>query len=1118
MSDLLQQRQQRIALASSSQRQAADPSFSVWVEASAGTGKTKVLSDRVLRLLLNGTPPSRLLCLTYTKAAAVEMNNRIAERLSAWAIADDSKLTSELEKLLGINLNSYPKASELLAQARRLFAVLLDTPGGIKIQTIHSFCQEILKRFPLEAKISPYFEIMDDRSAKEALENIKSEILQGHLSPVATEALSWLTAATSEFKFPEIMRSISDNRNMLEEYLSKYGSLDALIEQIAAKLKLSLQTTPKDIEQEFFQNSSPDDFCLLIKALSAGNDNSVQRSLELDNAVRSQDFASLCALLLTAKRQPRERFLQKASLSLYPEATAALAAITADLLSAIDKLTALNLLTATKAVLCLSQELLARYRSYKKLHSKMDYNDLIILTKKLLETPSVAEWILYKLDGGLDHILIDEAQDTSPEQWAIIKALTKEFFSGLGSKEKASTVFVVGDRKQSIYSFQGADPKEFENMHRYFKSSSPDFKDVNMEVSFRSTSAVLDAVNQVFAAEAARSGVALPKQNISHVPSRIGDAGRVEIWPLVEPDIDDNSDQVWRPPVERVSGMSASAKLARQIAETIQAKVTNREILRSQGRPLKYRDFLILVQRRNSFVEEIVRACKTVGVNIAGVDKIKLSEQIAVNDLLALAKFTLLPADDLNLACVLKSPLFGLTDDDLFTLCYNRGQATLWQRLQDNPSFAQISSSLQSLLSLAENCRPFEFFGHVLSNLQGRKKFIQRLGIECEDALDEFINLSLSFEQEHIPSMQLFVDWMQKDDVEIKRELEQSNLDAVRLMTVHGSKGLQAPIVILPDTVRLKTVKQEAGWLHDQDTIFYPLNKDYYESNCLRLNETEKELSLEEYHRLLYVALTRAEECLCICGYKKKNQPSPQSWYELCRQSLGNIMTPSANDILVYQTEQLTPAHNQAAPTIAPSVSAQPDWLTATVKEEAPLSRPLNPSHLDETNIAALSPLAASTDTLLYTRGRIIHKLLQLIPYSNTKNRRGAIKEFLQNQAPEISAAAGDQIASEVLNLVDDPRFAGLFGPDSAAEVALMGEVDGQIISGQIDRLVVTPSQVIIVDYKTNRPAAQNISDVPPAYLKQMRAYRRLIAKIYPDKAVTSYILWTNTAQMMPIE
>ncbi len=1115
MDDLLTQKQQRIASASFQQRQAADPTVSVWVEASAGTGKTKVLSDRVLRLLLNGTNPARILCLTYTKAAAVEMKSRIAERLSGWAVAEDAKLIDELEKLLGLNIATYGKSSELIAQARRLFAILLDTPGGIKIQTIHSFCQEILKRFPLEAKISPYFEVMDDRTANEALETIKKDMLQGNLSGAAGEALAFLTTNASEYKFPNIMKSITEQRNSFEDYFQNNYSLDDLISAAAQVLNIAPETSVTEIEQTFWRQLPQNDIATLGAALAAGTSTSQQKAATLQQSVKQHDFETYSRIFLTDKGTPREKLLVKQSITQYPSAEKIAANETYRLLTAKQQLSAANLLASTRAVLVLANELLKRYFTYKKNRSKMDYNDLIILTKRLLETPKVAEWILFKLDGGIDNVLIDEAQDTSPEQWAIIKALTKEFFSGLGSSQ--TTVFVVGDRKQSIYSFQGADPQEFEKMHHYFASQTTGFRNVNMEVSFRSTAAVLDVVNAVFASSKARAGVALPEQNIDHKPSRIGDGGRIEFWPLTEPDENDNSDKIWLPPVERIVGMSASAKLARQIAENIKAKVSNGELLKSKGRPLKYRDFLILVQRRNAFVEEMVRACKNAGVAVTGVDKIKLQEQIAINDLMALAKFTLLPQDDLNLACLLKSPLFALDDNDLFSLCYNRNTLSLWQRLQENNNYQTITSTLNRLKELSANLRPFEFFSYILNELKGRQKFTSRLGFECEDALDEFINLSLNFEQEHIPSMQMFVDWMQKDDVEIKRNLEQNDMDAVRLMTVHGSKGLQAPIVILPDTVRTKNSKKEAGLLKGEKALFYPLSKNDFEDTCCDLLEKEKQKELEESHRLLYVALTRAEECLCICGYKKKNKPNENSWYEICREAFAPIATETPDNILVYEVAQQTsPQTNPALPLEQKHVS-QPDWLTEPAKTEDLLAKPLTPSHQDETGIAALSPLLSGNENKLYNRGRLIHKLLQFIPSVPMNDRAETISRFLESQASDTPSEEQAKIATEVLTLINNPQFAPLFAENSLAEVALMGQVGDRIISGQIDRLVVTSDKVMIVDFKTNRPAAQNIQDVPLAYLKQMQAYRSLIAEIYPQKEIETYILWTNTAHIMKV-
>jgi ATP-dependent helicase/nuclease subunit A len=392
-------------------------------------------------------------------------------------------------------------------------------------------------------------------------------------------------------------------------------------------------------------------------------------------------------VFLTDEGKARARILVKDSIARFPEAEVYCADFINVCLDLLEKIKTVKLFLSTKSVLILANEMLEKYHNYKKVHSKLDYNDLIVITKKMFEEPKVAEWILYKLDGGIDNVLIDEAQDTSPEQWAIVKAITKEFFSGKGSHEKEPTVFVVGDRKQSIYSFQGADPAEFEKMHKYFEAESSNFKTVNMEVSFRSTAAVLDTVNVVFDFDKAKKGVVPENQNIKHAPSRIGDGGRVELWELVEQEDDDNNDKIWLPPVERIGVVSPSARLANKIAEMIKEKVTRGDVLKSKGRPLQYGDSLILVQRRTAFVEEMVRACKNIGVNISGIDKLKLLEQLAVQDLLSLANFLLLPQDDLSLAEVLKSPLFGLTDDDLFELCYNRKNDSLWHRLKQNSKY-----------------------------------------------------------------------------------------------------------------------------------------------------------------------------------------------------------------------------------------------------------------------------------------------------------------------------------------------------------------------------------------------------------------------------------------------
>ena len=1121
--DIEAQRKARIELATAQQRAASNPDCSVWVEASAGTGKTKVLSDRVLRLLLKGVQPGRILCLTYTKAAAVEMNTRIAGRLSRWAVINDVELQEELEKLLGFRLEDTSKAEEIKAQARKLFAVLLDTPGGMKIQTIHSFCQEILKRFPLEAKISPYFEVMDDRTAKEAVEEVKKRLLQKieeEPESRTARALAFITRQVSEFTFPKLMSSLTDNRSKIARLLGRYRSLDMLLAETSRRLGVSENETEEGLKQAFVSEIDVVKLKALTAALAQGSDTDRKKAVCLEAVLNSRRpevlYDDYHTVFLTADNQPRKNIATKKALAAYPEGADFALAEAERLTETDNKIAAARLLAATRAVLFLADDLIRGYNEYKKIHSKMDYEDLIVQTRELLENPGVADWVLYKLDGGIDNVLIDEAQDTSPDQWAIIRAITNEFFNGLGAKDKNCTVFAVGDRKQSIYSFQGADPQEFERMRRYFAEelkSSGNFNEVNLEVSFRSTAAILDTVNCVFADEKAKKGVALEGQSVVHTPSRIGEGGKVELWPLIEADDGENPD-IWLPPIERVTAESTSSRLAKMIAERIKCLVEGKEPLASQNRPLRYKDFMVLVQRRNSFVEEFVRACKNVGVAIAGIDKISLLEQVAVQDLVAVGKFILLPGDDLTLATILKSPLWGLTDDDLFELCYSRGDKSLWSRLGANPKYGKVYSELQTLLNMADFVRPFELYSYILNKMDGRRKFVSRIGYEAEDGIDEFVNLSLNFEQEHIPTLQLFIDWIEKDEVEIKRELEQSEADAVRIMTVHGSKGLQAPVVILPDTVRVKNIRNEAGLLLD-DVMYYPFSSADFETNCKRIKEREKELSLEEYRRLLYVALTRAEERLCICGYKLKNKPSEDSWYELCRVNLERIAHDNAGN-LEYEVIQERPV--KPAEEIQRTETAVPDfsWLRSAAPEEGPLAKPLTPSKADEDEPALISPIGHDGKSC-YRRGQIIHKLLQFLPVSESKNKGLVIEEFLRRNAADISDGDVEQIKNEVLRLLNDERFSAVFGKNSKAEVPVMGLADGRIISGQIDRLVVENDRVMIVDFKTNRPAASSPDEVPSGYLKQLKAYKALVEKIYPGRWVETYILWTDTACLMPI-
>ena len=1112
-------------LASLQQMSAANPSMSVWVEASAGTGKTKVLSDRVLRLLLAKVDPAKILCLTYTKAAAVEMNERIAKRLSNWAVEEEIKLKEEILALLGDNYNKQD-FQDTLYFARTLFARLLDTPGGMKIQTIHSFCQDILKRFPLEAGISPYFEVLDDRSAKEILQHIKLDLLKSvedDAENALSQAVVYLTQTISEYRFPEILNMITVNRGKIDNLLKMHrGQVDAIISLLEKKLNVSSKLSINDIKNIFMQQIDRNTLRLAIDAFSQGSTQDIDRAKTftsvLENHFSLELYKTYKSVFLTEKGTIRSSLATKPVIKKSPFISDFMNSEAERILEAETKIKALYVLQTTSAVLYIAKNIIDNYNAYKEIYAVLDYEDLILKTKNLLENNSVAEWVLFKLDEGIDHILVDEAQDTSPNQWAIIKALTQEFFAGFGShsdSELARSVFVVGDRKQSIYSFQGADPKEFDKMYHYFESRIQNFAKVQLDVSFRSTKAIMDCVNMLFSQELPKKGVVPDGEAINHLPYRLGEGGQVEVLPLVKEDKKEKNDYNWVLPVIREQKASLSARLAKLVAENIKKLVESKQILASKNRPVRYGDFMFLVQQRNAFVEEFVRACKSIGVQVAGVDKLKLLEQIAVQDLLSLGKFLLLPADDLSLAEVLKSPIFGLNDDDLFTLSYNR-KSTLFNRILTHPDYQELAEQLKKLLNLSGFVRPFELFNYVLVKLNGRKNFIARIGHEVEDVLDEFLNLTLVFEQQHTPSLEAFITWVAQDEVIIQKEMEQGENDTVKIMTVHGSKGLQAPIVILADTTHIKNKAYKSEFLWDNDVVYFPPAAAYYDENCKNIKNANLDADFDEYRRLLYVALTRAEDRLYIAGFTKNEDADEQSWYKLIENNIQSNITLAADDKrIIYnipQENDVKISEESAQTNIEQSYDYAAILSPAPV--ESPLAKPYTPSKdiADETDFSA-SPLA--DDGCFYKRGTVIHRLLQYISSLAEDKRLSAARTFLCKELPEFSAAEIQKIIDEVFNLCK--KYKEIFDINSMAEVPIIGEAEGKFISAKVDRLIIKDDKVIIVDYKTNRPAAKDLSEVPPQYLNQLRTYKLLLSKIYPDKQVESYILWTNTCNMMKV-
>jgi ATP-dependent helicase/nuclease subunit A len=1134
------------------QRNASDPMASVWVSASAGAGKTKVLSDRVLRLMLSGTEPHRILCLTFTKAAAAEMANRVNERLGHWATMEDRELHDDLFNLAG----TAPSGDET-RRARRLFASVLDAPGGMKIQTIHAFCQSLLRRFPLEAGLAPHFEIMDDRTAAETMADVQEEVLafarNGRDDDLA-DALSVVTGQVREGAFGEVMGELARERGRLKRMLAHHGGANRMRDAVYAALGVPNGQSEDDILRKALSDDAFDRDGLMrgLAALEAGTKTDQDRVLALAQFLektgiedRLAVFSDYRGVFFTAAGEPRAKLITKKAAENHPMGADALEAECARLIE-IDRLRkAAALAGATSALIRIGNAMLDRYAAKKALHARLDYDDLILTSLQLLQQQAgIAGWVLFKLDEGLDHILIDEAQDTNPEQWDVVRILAEEFFAGAGQHdEKPRTIFAVGDAKQSIYSFQRADPEKFTQMRAYFRERAreieAEWREVPMNISFRSTDAVLGTVDRVFAGMIAKQGVGDDGADVSHSPFRVGQAGRIELWPAVEPQ-ERAAEDPWTPPTRIVRLEDPEIRLARVIAGRIRHAIDTREELTSRGRPVRAGDFMILVRRRTAFVDEVVKALKERNVPVAGVDRMQITDQLAVMDLIAFGRFLLMPEDDLTLAEVLKSPLIGFDDDQLFEIAHNRPR-TLWLALREkagsddaDPAFLSAYEFLFKWLGRVDYERPFELFAELLGgrgdDARGvRARLVGRLGIEANDPIDEFLNLAMGYEADHAPTLQGFLHWLMAGDAEIKRDLEQSGRDEVRIMTVHGAKGLQAPIVFLPDTMQVPTQAPNLFWQEDRDLMYW-LPRVALETDVVaRLREGIAIKRDQEYNRLLYVALTRAEDRLYICGWQGKRKAPDHCWYNLCQQAMEGYASSETFDFTefsgsgwsgdgwVWETDQRE-APRADKVDIASGTADLPK--RTLIRDIAPIEafppKPLAPSRMMEDDEIHQSPLGGDQGQS-FKRGLLIHKLLELLPDLPEAKRRDAAERFLAQPVRALDADQQREITSETIAIFENPEFAPVFDTGSRAEVPLVGIVGGDVVSAQIDRLVVRENDVMIVDFKTNRPPPRDVEGTPRAYRRQMSIYKAALGQMYPDKNIRCYILWTNGPWMVEL-
>lgn len=1120
------------------QRDAVEPDENVWLSASAGTGKTQVLTARVFRLLLRkDVSPEHILCLTFTKAGAAEMAERIHRQLASWVRIDDTKLFTDLESI------GAPTGPETREYARTLFAHVLDARGGgLRIMTIHSFCQALLASFPEEAEIPALFKPIEERDQKILARQTLGDLLLDEEAAGRTEiiqAIQALSVRMGEEEAEKYLMTCASKPDAMESLPS--GVLPFVRGLLNLPIDSDAQSwMAEQCSDDLFDIASLDE---MAEALAGWNTKTakdyigqIQAWIAADTVGRAETLADLHKIWGKVDGDPRS--VPKGLDKVAPHYAALSIAMYEHCCELLARVTLFQYSDLFAGALNAGRAFSYRYAEAKKLQGVVDFDDMIRMTAKLLNQSNMAEWIRYKLDQQTDHILVDEAQDTNLAQWEIVEALASEFFAGLGrSADKVRTLFTVGDFKQAIFGFQGTSPHNYvtarDDFFRQAKASERDFRDLSLDRSFRSTPPVLEVVDEVLGFISEQE-LGLDSPVPPHQSHFVGKGGSVTLWQPVSHGAVGNPDdpESWSSDEDRVFAQ----RLALQIKEWLTPETSL--WLEHKGRPLEPRDVMILVSKRDELSALIVARLYAENVPVAGIDRIRLNQPLVVQDMLAAVRFVLQPHDDLNLASLLVSPLLGWSQEDLLAHGY-RGDAhkhqSLWEFLRTQDALAEQIEPLRALLNMADFNTPYQFLETIVSGpMQGRKKLTARLSHAALDPLEELLNTALAFEQDHIPTLQGFLDWFDRGDVEIKRDqLEGGN--EVRLMTVHGAKGLQAPLVILANATFNPDEKKGRGF--DLSDPRQPDNSPEYPVVPIRKPERTGLLDAyatkadarerHEHWRLLYVAMTRAEEHLVVAGKlgpKTKGEVPQQSWYYAVEQGL-TALGAEETDSLRWLSQRTYGGMNIGGAPAASSVKRQeisarvpatfPEWIFAPAPKEARPPRPLTPSDLGPDTVT--NPPPAKTMRAAAERGKLLHNLFERLPDIAPEKRADVADRWLERQKRVRDAKDRQDLVATALSVLDNPQWADLFSPESFAEAPIAAVVDQHVISGTVDRLLVTDDLITVVDFKTGRVVPQTADEAPIAYLRQMAAYVAALEKIFPGRAIKAALLYTHEPRLLEL-
>ncbi|MES2676695.1 MAG: double-strand break repair helicase AddA [Pseudomonadota bacterium] len=1114
------------------QNSASNPANSVFVSASAGSGKTKVLTDRVLRLLLSGVAPAKILCLTFTKVAAAQMQKRIFAELENWVLWSEEKLQEHLAKFT----SKKPSQFEIQT-ARQLFATLLDDNSGLQISTIHSFCQSIIKKFPVEAKTSPSFTVIDPQKENELLFAARKKLLeQALLDENLAKKIQLISSRLNENSFLEITAEIIRKRQNLAELKEKYFDIAGVIDQIYSELNVDLKADEETVFIDFTcdKNWSKDNLLLLCHNTEIKSKKAIEQFINQPHLDNLEEYLKV---FLTSENEPRKQLTTKPIQKQIAQAEEIMRFEQERILQFLEKSNSTKIAVATSSLLIVVDKIIEIYNQLKNQNGYLDYSDLIIKTSLLLENSAQREWVKYKLDGIYEHILVDESQDTNHWQWNIVKAISEEFFAGGDLLNQSRTIFIVGDEKQSIYSFQGADPNIFANIFYYYQDRlamiDQQFLNVELNSSFRSMPAILQVVDLVFAKAELANSISTLATKIQHHAIKNQHFGKVELMPIISrfastpgySAIKEEEKYQWDLDFSIDEEYKAQEILAQIIARKIKKFFDDGKFLASKNRFAEFGDVMILLkERKSNLANLLVKHLSAQQIPVSSADRIDFSKNIIVQDLLALAQFILLPEDDLNLACLLKSPLFGVSEEELLAACELKNSGLSLSKESEHKTISlfsalkhQIPIIHQKLSDLIEQNleRQFsvlQFFSYCLIEKGSKKAILARFGKAGEEIINQFFKTIIDYQSNNIAtSLQNFVQFLMAADLEIKIDSSGQNQNQVYITTVHSAKGLEAPIVFLADSFhsaqkQFGNDRRRIFWDQKSGLPFWSSGKNSDNQIIKNIKTIDRQITKKEYWRQLYVAMTRAEEELYICGFGKEIGEE-NCWYNAIKNAMidqakevENFLGEEYQDYLVGKTLliggdalPINIPSKKSTPTIIPSnydynfINQFPDVENS---EEF-----LYPSRTDLTN-----QINSSKADL----GKIIHRILEILPnlkINDLEERRKFLSEYLQDK--NLPAAEIDKIIHQINEVLT--KHHDLFNhPNSQAEVPIIATINGKTVSAKIDLLIIEKNEVLIIDFKTG---TKN-SDSDPHHQSQLQLYEQALQKLYPDKKIKSQIIW----------